>query len=97
MDSYSTDSLAPQAVALDKILLTNGLNLCCVVELKVDEEILLGRILNRAKEAVTNGQTVRADDTESALRIRLNEYRRQTAPLADYYRAKGILKSIDGL
>jgi adenylate kinase len=49
------------------------------------------------KEAVTNGQTVRADDTESALRIRLNEYRRQTAPLADYYRAKGILKSIDGL
>ena len=50
MDSYSTDSLAPQAVALDNILLTNGLNLGCVVELKVDEEILLGRILNRAKE-----------------------------------------------
>ena len=39
-----------QAVALDNILLTNGLNLDCVVELKVDEEILLGRILNRAKE-----------------------------------------------
>ena len=39
-----------QAVALDNILLTNGLNLGCVVELKVDEEILLGRILNRAKE-----------------------------------------------
>lgn len=86
-----------QAVALDNILLTNGLNLGCVVELKVDEEILLGRILNRAKEAVTNGQTVRADDTEGALRIRLDEYRRQTAPLVDYYRAKGILKSIDGL
>ncbi|MDE5455957.1 adenylate kinase [Bradyrhizobium sp. CSA112] len=86
-----------QAAALDDILLTNGLNLDCVVELKVDEEVLLGRILNRAKEATTNGQTARVDDTEGALRIRLDEYRRQTAPLADYYRAKGILKSIDGL
>jgi adenylate kinase len=86
-----------QAAALDDILLTNGLNLDCVVELKVDEEVLLGRILNRAKEATTNGQTARADDTEGALRIRLEEYRRQTAPLIDYYRAKGILKSIDGL
>ena len=44
-----------QAVALDDILLTDGLNLDCVVELKVDEEVLLGRILNRAKEATTNG------------------------------------------
>jgi adenylate kinase len=86
-----------QAAALDDILLTNGLNLDCVVELKVDEEVLLGRILNRAKEATTNGQTARVDDTEGALRIRLGEYRRQTAPLADYYRAEGILKSIDGL
>jgi adenylate kinase len=31
------------------------------------------------------------------LKVRLEEYRRQTEPLANYYRAKGILKSIDGL
>lgn len=86
-----------QAVALDDLLLTEGLNLDYVVELKVDEEVLLDRILNRAKEAKTNGQTVRADDTEGALKVRLEEYRTQTEPLADYYRAKGILKSIDGL
>ena len=86
-----------QAVALDDVLLISGLNLDCVIELQVDEEVLLGRILNRAKEATTNGQTVRADDTEGALRIRLDEYRRQTAPLAEYYRAKGVLKSVDGL
>jgi adenylate kinase len=86
-----------QAVALDDILLTKGLDLDCVLELKVDEEVLLGRILNRAKEAKTNGHTARADDTEDALKVRLEEYRRQTEPLADYYRAKGILKSIDGL
>jgi adenylate kinase len=53
-----------QAAALDDILLTNGLNLDYVVELKVDEEVLLGRILNRAKESTTNGQTARVDDTE---------------------------------
>ena len=40
-----------QAMALDDILVTNGLNLDCVVELKVDEEVLLGRILKRAEEA----------------------------------------------
>jgi adenylate kinase len=86
-----------QAEALNDILLTGGLNLDCVLELKVDEEVLLGRILNRAKEAKSNGHTVRADDTEGALKVRLEEYRRQTEPLADYYRASGILKSIDGL
>ena len=40
---------------------------------------------------------MRADDTEDALKVRLEEYRRQTEPLIDYYRTKGILKSIDGL
>jgi adenylate kinase len=86
-----------QAVALDEILLIEELDLDCVLELKVDEEVLLGRILNRAKEAKINGHSVRADDTEDALKVRLEEYRRQTEPLANYYRAKGILKSIDGL
>jgi len=86
-----------QAVALDDMLQTKGLSLDYVVELKVDEEALLDRIINRTKEAKTNGQTVRADDTEGALKIRLEEYRRQTEPLADYYCAKGILKAIDGL
>jgi adenylate kinase len=86
-----------QAVALDNMLLIEGVNLDYVVELKVDEEVLLDRILNRAKVAKTNGQTVRADDTKGALKVRLEEYRRQTEPLVDYYRAKGVLKSIDGL
>ena len=86
-----------QAAALDDVLLIEELNLECVLELKVDEEVLLSRILNRAKDARTNGHTVRADDTEEALKVRLEEYRRQTEPLIDYYRTKGVLKSIDGL
>ena len=86
-----------QAMALDDMLRTDGLKLDCVLELKVDEEVLLSRILNRAQEAKTNGHTVRADDTEGALKVRLEEYRGQTEPLINYYRAKGILKSTDGL
>jgi adenylate kinase len=57
-----------------------------VLELTVDEDVLLGRILNRAREAKINGHAVRVDDTEEALKIRPQEYRRQTEPLTDYYR-----------
>jgi len=86
-----------QAQALDDILRAEELNLDCVLELRVDEEVLLGRILNRAREAKINGHAARADDTEEALKVRLQQYRRQAEPLADYYRSKGILRSIDGL
>ena len=86
-----------QAQALDDILRAEELNLDRVLELRVDEEVLLGRILNRAREAKINGHAVRADDTEEALKVRLQQYRAKTEPLADYYRAKGILRSINGL
>jgi len=39
----------------------------------------------------------RADDSEDTVRSRLLVYHRQTAPLAEYYRQKGLLESIDGL
>lgn len=39
----------------------------------------------------------RADDKEETVRSRLVAYRRQTAPLLPYYRAKGILKIVDGM
>ncbi len=85
-----------QAAALDDILRAADLRIDRVLELDVDEAALLSRILNRANEARSNGYA-RADDTEAALRVRLAEYRGQTRPLADYYREKGLLKSINGL
>jgi adenylate kinase len=39
----------------------------------------------------------RADDTETALRTRLMEYYKKTAPLIGYYYAKRDLHSVDGL
>ncbi|HEY3353302.1 MAG TPA: adenylate kinase [Polyangia bacterium] len=38
----------------------------------------------------------RADDTEVTVRARLETYRNQTAPLIAYYRAKGLLREVDG-
>jgi adenylate kinase len=39
----------------------------------------------------------RADDTEETVRTRLEAYRAQTAPILPYYRAKGVLQSVDGM
>lgn len=38
----------------------------------------------------------RADDTEAAIKNRIGVYQRQTQPLIDYYRRKGLLADIDG-
>jgi adenylate kinase len=87
----------PQAEALDRLLAQRGLSLDGVVELKVDEGILLDRIKRRVTEMTARGEKVRADDTPEVLKGRLAAYRAQTAPLVDYYAAKGMLKSIDGM
>ncbi|MBM3505163.1 MAG: adenylate kinase [Alphaproteobacteria bacterium] len=39
----------------------------------------------------------RSDDNAAAMRTRLAAYHAQTAPLLDYYRKQGILKSVDGM
>jgi adenylate kinase len=39
----------------------------------------------------------RADDNEATVRSRLEVYDRQTAPLVEYYRKQGRLRTIDGM
>jgi len=86
-----------QATALDDVLLTDSHELDWVLELKVDEKILLDRILQRAADARACGEAVRADDNEDSLRVRLDAYGNQTRPLIDYYGSRGVLRSVDGL
>ncbi len=86
-----------QADALGELLAEKGESLECVVELQVDDETLVKRIVNRAAEAVAAGKEARADDNEDSVRIRLMEYYKKTAPLIGYYYAKGQLSKIDGL
>ena len=83
-----------QARALDGVLVEKSIDLDAVIELAVDPEILIARILKRAQET-TGGP--RDDDTEEALQHRLRVYEEQTAPVADFYAEKGILRTLDGM
>ena len=86
-----------QAVTFDDVLHTERCELDHVIELQVDEKILLERIMTRANEAKQRGIAQRADDNHESLKVRLDAYRAQTAPVIDYYRTRGILQTIDGL
>ncbi len=86
-----------QAEALDKLLDSKNLKLDAIVELKVDEAALLARIENRARETIAAGGAVRADDNPEAFKVRLDAYRKQTAPVSAYYASKGTLKTVDGM
>jgi adenylate kinase len=87
----------PQAEALDRMLNQKGLALDAVVELKVDENVLLGRIENRVAKMIARGEPLRPDDNPESLKKRLDAYRARTAPLTGYYARKGILKTVDGM
>lgn len=87
----------PQADALGALLEKHGAGLDAVIELAVNDEVLVGRIVGRAAEAVAAGGTARADDNEESLKTRLMAYYKQTSPLIGYYHAKGALQSVDGL
>jgi adenylate kinase len=86
-----------QARALDAMLAEKGIALSAVVELKVDEDALVGRIANRAAETAARGLPVRKDDTPEVFKSRLEAYRVQTSPLSDYYAKAGKLETVDGM
>ena len=43
------------------------------------------------------GGPLRSDDTPETLKHRLGVYYKNTAPLLDYYRKQGKLKTVDGM
>jgi len=86
-----------QADALEELLAECGEPLDAAIELQVNDDVLVDRIVGRAAEAAAAGQPVRADDNEESLKVRLMAYYKQTSPLIGYYHAKGILKGVDGL
>jgi len=81
-----------QAAALDKFLKTKGSSITLMVALDVDEEELKIRLLKRAE---VSG---RADDADpEIIQNRIDNYNRQTAPVADFYKAQGKLKLVNGI
>lgn len=86
-----------QADALAQLLADVGQTLDAVIEMTVDDDVLVARVVNRAAEAVAAGKTPRADDNAESMKTRLMEYYKKTSPLIGYYYAKGDLKSVNGL
>ncbi|MEP5152274.1 adenylate kinase [Planktotalea sp.] len=86
-----------QADALAELMEEQGETLDHAIELQVNDDVLVDRIVGRAAEAAAAGKPVRADDNEESLKIRLMAYYKQTSPLIGYYHAKGLLKGVDGL
>ncbi|MCP4209491.1 MAG: adenylate kinase [Shimia sp.] len=87
----------PQADALGQLLEEFDIKLDAAIELRVDDKILVQRILHRAEQAKAAGKPVRADDNEETLVQRLQAYHAQTAPLIAYCEGKGVLKSVDAM
>lgn len=80
-----------QVNALDTILQSSGTSLDAVLELVVDAEIVIDRLLKRAE---IEG---RADDNADTIRRRMEVYLAETAPLTQEYDARGLLTRVDGL
>lgn len=86
-----------QAEALDALLGEQGLKLDAVIELTVDQNVLVGRIIKRAEEAKAAGQPVRKDDDPEVFKTRLAAYNRDTAAVTPFYAARGQLTAVDGM
>ncbi len=74
----------PQAEALKSMLASRGDEMGMMIELIVDEETLMSRLLKRATEQG------RADDNEETIKKRFAVYHSQTAPLSEWFEKEGI-------
>jgi adenylate kinase len=107
-----------QAEALEGLTKKLNIKLDAVIDLVVDKNVLLDRIVGRKvcpkcgasyhiknmppkKEGICDicGSELitRKDDNPEAMKIRLDAYEKETAPLTSYYEKKGLLKKIDAL
>ena len=78
-----------QAAALDKLMEERGKKIDLFLDLTVPDEVMVERMLNRAKTSN------RSDDTPDTCRHRVQVYHEQTAPVKEYYVKKGICTTID--
>jgi adenylate kinase len=77
----------PQAQQLDLWASRNYMPVSVVVAMEVDQQSLLKRLADRGRQ----------DDDRQVVLERLQQYKKLTVPLLDYYREQGILRIIDGV
>jgi len=80
-----------QVAELNAMLSEQGVSLDAVPQIVVPDELLLERLLLRAK---VEG---RVDDSEEVIRHRMDVYSEQTAALAQGYAELGLLREVDGV
>jgi adenylate kinase len=82
----------PQAQALDEMLKSKGTEVSLLLSLKVEDSEIIARI---SKRGATSGRT---DDTDpEIIQNRINTYKSQTTPVADYYAGFGKTKEVVGV
>ncbi|MDI6402246.1 adenylate kinase [Balneolaceae bacterium ANBcel3] len=77
-----------QAVAFDDLLERRKESVDAFLSLRVPDQELIDRIISRGEG--------RSDDTEDKIKVRLKVYKKETAPVMDYYMTAGMFRSIDG-
>ena len=76
-----------QAEALKKMLEERGEKISAMINIQVDEDILMARLLRRA---TLEG---RADDNEETIKKRFAVYHNQTAPLIEWFKGEGVFQN----
>lgn len=80
-----------QAKALKKMLEKRGERICIMLNLEVEKQELIHRLLKRGE---TSG---RSDDNLETIEKRIKVYDCQTAPVIDFYKNEGCYKGIEGV
>lgn len=102
-----------QAEALDAALQAAGAAIDAVLLIEVPDALIIDRITGRVQDPETGAiyhlrfnppppevaprVVQRKDDTEQACRARLDKYHSETAPVVPFYRARGLLRTVDGV
>lgn len=79
-----------QAEALDALFAKLGTRVHAVLDLQVEEDELIDRLLKRGQESG------RSDDNLETIQKRLGVYHAQTAPIAAHYAQQGVHHAIQG-
>nr|WP_321454271.1 adenylate kinase [uncultured Carboxylicivirga sp.] len=80
-----------QAEALNGLLADHNRSLSALLNLEVENEELIERLVLRGK---TSG---RSDDNEETIKKRLEVYEAQTLPVMDFYKKEGVYQSVKGV
>lgn len=103
----------PQAEALRAALDEDGRSIDAVLLIVVPDDMIVDRIVGRRSDPETGRiyhltfdpppaeiaerLQHRSDDTEEAVRTRLEAYHNQTAPLIPFYKEAGLVREVDGV